>query len=302
MEICVWEIESGKKKLVLSDFYEPICVTRNAKFFIGKISFKNDFIIWDLETGQQITTLHVEHKSDAVMMTQDGEWAIFTDFNKISVWNLTSKRELHQFDRHKCGINSLELSSDEKMVISTSYDKKIIWNLESGVVFHEFSEPNIPDTLLDGKRFVSFDKDCINILDISTGKVIKKLVGFSQSNFTGASGKWLVFATDNLFTLWNHETGREYHCIPRSLPNNRTSPYKTFYRVSPNGKWLLIVTWIYDLYSHTLEIWEIQSERLIARFTGDSCFTNYIITDNLDIILGSMLGSVYILHCESRKS
>ncbi|MHA2245772.1 MAG: serine hydrolase [Candidatus Hodarchaeales archaeon] len=149
----------------------------------------------------------------------------------IHLWNLTDGKVLHTLSRHHYGVIALDFSPSGKILASGGIDNKInLWNVTSGEHLKTWSlyphgiidlkwSPDGNSMVIGGGEWMVDDKignqqdKLLQIMNVTTGKVIKSLVGhtdavhsvaFSKDGSKIISGSW-----DKTIKLWNTSNGTE---------------------------------------------------------------------------------------------
>lgn len=239
--------------------------------------------LWDLATGQQISTLSGHSQTvNVVSFTPDGKTLVSgSDDYTIKVWDLATKKEIRTLKGHADSIHALTISPDSQTLIDGSDDNTIkVWNLATGKQIRTLSAHSywVRSVALskDGVTLASgsFDKT-IKLWNVSNGKLIRTLTGnkqtvtsvaFSPDGKTLASGSRDRFqgtGGDRTIKLWDVATGKEI----RTLAANTV----TSIAFSPDGKILASASRDREQRAggvSTIKLWNLSTGEEIITLTG----------------------------------
>ncbi|MBO3460980.1 trypsin-like peptidase domain-containing protein [Aetokthonos hydrillicola Thurmond2011] len=234
--------------------------------------FDNTITIWNVVTGQEISTLNGHSISvDSVAFSPNGKTlasgSSISD-NTIKIWNVVTGQEISTL-KATSNYNSVAFSPDGKTLASGSWDNTIkIWNVATG---QEIATLRVHSDLVDsvafspsGKTLASGSQDkTIKIWNVATGKEISTLNGHSSSVNSVAfspDGKTLTSgSSDNTIKIWNVATGKEISTL-----NGHSSSVNSV-AFSPDGKTLASGS---D--DNTIKIWNVATGQEISTLKGHS--------------------------------
>ena len=107
------------------------------------------------------------------------------------------------------------------------------------------------------------------------------------------NGKYVISSsTDNTIKVWNLKTGTELLTIKGN--SNRTNDVV----VTPDGKYLIS----HSSYDKTLQVWDLESQYVIASFSGESALTCCAAApDGVTIVAGETSGRLHFLRLEGME-
>ena len=235
-------------------------------------------IIWQSSTGREIRRIAgvfsaidfaPDSKSvvagEAIEESVDGEEEERKTPFSIEIFDVSNGKLIKKFPSHKNTINSIKFSNDGKLILTASDDHTAkLWGIEDGSLKKSFvghkSEvscavfsPNnkfiatsgVGEYSSDEHKFIG-DSSAI-IWDVTSGKIIKKLIHIDEgkSTFRGigfihfspdnelllTSAKDSVFVTDEIFSIrvWKWKTGEKKYSFDGTGPAI----------FSPDGKYVL---------------------------------------------------------------
>ncbi len=131
----------------------------------------------------------------------------------ITLYDVSAKKELRSFNKHKEGVTNLIFDNENKYLVSAGTDGNIvIWDLYSGDALKEISdfkdEINCIDLSPDAKMLVGCgDRDEIFLWDFPSGKQRGTFKGHEKNvvfvTFNPNGDQILSVGEDNLMMLWN---------------------------------------------------------------------------------------------------
>ncbi|MBD2535023.1 trypsin-like peptidase domain-containing protein [Nostoc flagelliforme FACHB-838] len=240
--------------------------------------------IWNVATGQEITTLKDKEDSDTVMSVLQGNSVVSVAFSPdgktlasgsldgtIKIWNVRTGQEITTLQGHSSSVRSVAFSPDGKTLASGDWRRTIkIWNVGTGQEITKLQgHSDYVESVAfspDGITLASGSKDgTIKIWNVRTGQEITTLKGhssyvlsvtFSPDGKTLASG-----STDKTIKIWNVTAGQE---ITTLQGHSRYVQSVTF---SPDGKTLASGSW-----DGTIKIWNVRTGQEITTLQGHSSY------------------------------
>jgi WD40 repeat protein len=193
--------------------------------------------LWDVDSGKELLTLetHKGGRAWTVAFTPDGMRAVTgggnlleRDGNKteasLRLWDLTTGKEIRQFQGHTKDVRRAAISPNGKQLLSGSFDGTMrLWDLQTGKEIQRFDGPGhfveAVGFTPDGKRAVCSygpriieaiyedDPRCsLRLWDLATGKEINQFKGHTAPVLSLAiseDGRFLVSGSaDKTMRLW----------------------------------------------------------------------------------------------------
>lgn len=136
--------------------------------------------IWDLETGNEIRTLHGHEKGIRCLQFDDTKLISGSLDNTIRVWNWRTGECISQYHGHEGGVIGLHF--DGNLLASGSVDQKIkIWNFQDKTVFslcgHKEWVNSVKIDSLSRTVFSASDDCTVRLWDLDTRSVIRVFKG-----------------------------------------------------------------------------------------------------------------------------
>ena len=240
-------------------------------------SWDSTIKLWDIATGEEITTL--KRHSDrvtSVSFSPNGKTIVSGSWdNTIKLWDIATGEEITTLTGHRDFVCSVSFSPDGKTIASASGDETIkLWNISTG------QQPTTLKSHSDGVISVSFSPDgktiasssydhTIKLWDIATGEEITTLKGHSDwvssvsfspvcEAFSEGAGKTIASGScDKTIKLWDIATGKEI----TTLQGHSHSVISVSF--SPDGK--TIASGSAD---QTIKLWDIATGKEITTLKG----------------------------------
>ncbi len=192
--------------------------------------------LWDLDSGKELLALEAQKGGYAwtVAFTPDGKQAVTgggnallelpTTDESLRLWDLTTGKEIRQFQGHTKDIRRVAISPDGKQLLSGSFDGTMrLWDIQTGKEVKCFNGPgHFVESVAftsNGKRVICSygprvveaiqeeDARCsLRLFDLNTGKELKQFKGHTApilSLAISADGRYLVSGSaDRTMRLW----------------------------------------------------------------------------------------------------
>jgi len=299
---CIWDAETGQKLHILEgheiNVYSAVFSPDGEKI----VTAGNGTVrIWDVATGKE---LHVLDKREdwikaeiTAAFTPDGKKIVAQSYKIVQMWDSDSGKELVGLEKpaHRSAQHTLFVvfSPDSKKIITTSDDS--IWSSDANGKLQEKKEHSVHIFDADsGKRiqtlkghtdwvriaaFTSDGKKFVTASDDGTARIWDTDSGDNLQTLKGLTG-WVLCATllpdnekvftagdDGIIRIWDVESGEQLQSLNLRRPMwIGLFPEKSTLEgvaLSPNGKIIAVAQ-----SNRTVEIVDIESERVVQTFTG----------------------------------
>jgi WD40 repeat protein len=246
--------------------------------------------IWDLESGQRISTLkgHTDSVS-AVAVTPDGRRALSASGKEMPwlssypdttprIWDLETGNSLRTLQGHTNYVRAVVITPDGRRAVSASGDMTLrVWDLESGhslwTLQGQNAEVGAVAIALDGRRAVSASFDnTLRIWDLESGHSLRTLQGHNAGVDAVAitpDGHRAVSASfDNTLRVWDLGTG---HSL-RTLQGHNAGVDAV--AITPDGYRAISAS-----FDNTLRVWDLESGHSLWTLQGHTnCIRAVVVT------------------------
>lgn len=148
---------------------------------IGVSACRDEIKVWDIETGNIITTF-AEH-TDYIMhvtISKDDSKIISSSANEVYVWEIATNNILVTFTEHNTGGHSLGISPDGTKIASAGNDTDLlIWDISNGDILYTLTghtgNVSALDFHPDGDKIITGSYDStVKVWDISSGEILNE--------------------------------------------------------------------------------------------------------------------------------
>ena len=216
--IRILEDDCGSGRSVAAYAVNAAAVTPDSRHVVSD-SYDHTVRVWDLATGETITTLQGHTDSvKAVAVTPDGRHVVSgSDDHTLRVWDLATGKTKTTLQGHTGPVTAVAVTPDGRHVVSGSRDHTLrVWDLANGETItrlrgHAGSVEAVAVTP-DGRCVVSGSEDkTLRVWDLATGETIRTLQGHT-SDVTAVAvtpdGRHAVSGSyDKTLRVWDLATG-----------------------------------------------------------------------------------------------
>ncbi|KAB8331793.1 WD40 repeat domain-containing protein [Scytonema tolypothrichoides VB-61278] len=184
----VWHLATGKLLHTLLGHQKPVnsvVISPDGQILA---SGSNKIKIWNLHTGDRISTLWHSSAVYGVAISPDGTiLASGSSDHKIRLWNPITGEPLRTLSGHSGEVKAIAISPNGEFLISGSADKTIkIWHLDTSHVVYTLSghSDEVKSLVVspDGQTLFSASADkTIKIWSFETGELLQTLTGHSAA-------------------------------------------------------------------------------------------------------------------------
>ncbi|MGK7874380.1 MAG: hypothetical protein AB4426_14025 [Xenococcaceae cyanobacterium] len=249
--------------LAISDWQQ-----QSDKQILASGSFDDTIKIWNLNTGQLISTLTRASRVNAIAISPDGQTLISSgNNNTIKIWNIVTATQ-NTLSGHSDWILCLAISPDGQTLVSGSSDRTIkIWNLQTGEIRHTLTGDDGAVLAIaispDGRTLVSSSGTTIRLWNLATGKLLPTLLRHSDLVWSVAispNGQTLASGSrDKTIKLWNLNTGKLEH----TLTEHSGEVWSV--AISPDGQ-----TLVSGSGDKTIKLWNLNTGELLCTLKDHS--------------------------------
>ena len=219
--LTLWDVDGGG---VIRSFRGGGVLSNHASLSAdGRRAISDGLVVWDVDTGEEISSLSTDERIGAVSLSADGRLAVSgSDYGRVRLWDAETGRLLHRFQGRGRETGDVRLSADGRLLLGGFDDGSLmLWEISRGGrlrtkllrVFKAHSEPvNSVGVSADGRRAVSASSDGTLVVwdleEIKAGRANPT----HPTNITDVSlspdgRRALVASSRQNLALWNAESG-----------------------------------------------------------------------------------------------
>ena len=288
----VWEVTTGQRITTLGELpnfalslaYSP----DGTKIVTGSYNLKSTehtVKLWTVSTGKNLATLH-GHAGfvTTVAYSRDGKiLASGSEDKTVKVWAVETGKNLATLQGHGESINSVAISPDGTKLASGSDDRTIrLWELPTGRALHTLSKESLNKLQIDDEVGTKTERSMSRVKSVAfspDGLILATLDEDIGGNLGGDAVKLWAVGTGQFLTILTDGT---------DFPGFAVA-------FSPDGTKLASGSW-----ADTVELWEVSTQKHIARFPGHTGNVNAVAfsPDGTKLASGSFDGTVLVWNIE----
>lgn len=244
-QVIIWDLTTGDSLHVLTmhddDVYALLFSSDDKTLYIAGDHYFEEYLREvDVQTGEQLRIFEGEVNGlyDIVFDPKTGNIISAGMSYALTDWDITSGKEMDSFVEHEEEILDIDIS-DNGMLLSADYDGELIlwdWNTKS-VLWREFIADGETieylDITPDGKYAVTTSYGEINVIEVQSQKIIRKLEIESAIAAISDNGQYIFFEREGsgIVERFDIRTGQFKKMGKVSNPD---IPYTTAYNESDN--------------------------------------------------------------------
>ncbi|MCK1389036.1 caspase family protein [Bradyrhizobium sp. 21] len=242
----VWDTETGRTVISFEygdqgpDGFASMSMDGLRTVSTGKGN--KSLVIWDAQTGKQISTIRVNQELKAIAISPDGsKVAAATADKSIRVWDAASGQPVKTLTGHKHDITNVSFSPRGNRLLSQTEQEIRLWSLDAGRVLRSAANDGIDHIYFsaDGSRLaysIGSSGQSVVIWDAEAGTQIAEYP-------LGEKDDSLAALSDDGRTVWVTNGEKKKTSILDALSGKATGPDITSGTVagtSSNGKFFLV--------------------------------------------------------------
>lgn len=212
VSIKLWDYETGKCLATLrghTDMVQSVAISKDT--LLAVTAGKDKTVrTWDLKqmTCAMIMEGHTGRINAVAISSSKSYIASAGDDKSVRLWETETGKCLKSFNGHTNPVRGLVITSDETLCISASKDSVRFWEINTGECLQVFTcEATHLAATPDGKLLLTASDKFINLIDLTTWQVVKKIEltkSGCESVAISPDGAWAVLAGDELRLLDLH--------------------------------------------------------------------------------------------------
>jgi WD40 repeat protein len=173
------------------------------------LTYRSSLVFWDLETSENTLLNNINHPCFAADISHDGKWALTSDMETITLWDLVEWKAVKTIPSPKC--YKIIIRPDMQMAAAVFDSQVKIYDLFQLTVIKEISARGSLYTFSctpDFKTAVWFYNNCLVVYDLETDKIMKMIPGkgmldVDNTIISSDKSKVLDFRYHKLNFLWD---------------------------------------------------------------------------------------------------
>lgn len=177
------------------------------------LTYQSHLVLWDLETGENTLLNDINHPCFAADISPDGKWALTSDMETITLWDLVERKAVKTIPSPKC--YKIIIRPDMHMAVAVFDSQVKIYDLLQLTLIKEISARGNLHTFSctpDFKTAVWFSNNCLAVYDLENDKIMKMIPGkgmldVDNTMISSDKSKVLDFRHQKLNFLWDIQKG-----------------------------------------------------------------------------------------------
>jgi len=273
--IKLWDVESGK---LLRTYEGHTDCVKSASFSPdGKyiVSASNDGTIrlWKTQSEYSVCVNKIKGHTDwvlSVSFSPNGKYIVSASRDKtIKIWDLD--KHTTTLPQQLMYIRSASFSPDGNKIVSGAFGGSVcLWNSRTGDCYKKISTQGTDGVIFspDGRLIASRSIDIIELWDIETSRLLRKLEGHAYNinsiSFSPDGKKIVSSSNDESVKVWDVQTG---DCLMTLNGHTYNVMYALF---SPDGKWIVSAS-----ADKTARLWDAETGNCTKVLGGHTNHVNY---------------------------
>lgn len=134
--LVLWNVETGKISRVFHGHEKTVlsAAISNDNRLVVSGSQDQRLKVWSMASGEQITSLHLNHFPQTVAFSPDGRYALTGDpYGSLKLWDMKKSIFLFSMEStQKKGVLSIAVSPDSRKVAAGLNGRLKLWNIDTG--------------------------------------------------------------------------------------------------------------------------------------------------------------------------
>ena len=263
--LILWDIQTGKAVRKISHLICPL-VSPNKRYFKSGPNENNEYVIFDIQSGKQISSFNIGTNAGDAFFTNDSESLVVRgEGGGLTIWNIKTghlfAKTPKYYNEYRC-----DLSNDGSLLAYVSGDNKNVfevWNIHDNKLLfsHILETEEIQQAIFSkNNEFVyTFDKSGnINIFKIATRQVVNTI---KLGDSIGACINSAFFNADEKYAILNMPMSDGYSLLSMES-GTIIKKFSDTYRPHFFDDYILTI----DRETKLFESWDIKTGNKLSEF------------------------------------
>lgn len=257
-EVRVWDVASGRAKLVLTSPRGVRSAAWSAKGnYFAAGNYGGEVLLYHSQSGAMKLQVSTGNTAEFVQITPDERYLIAAAGNgQVWVWEIATGELMHRMAVHTDSIWGMRIAADSKTLATASKDGTVgVSNIETGEQLFKFEHSRVTIGVAftaDARQLVTGCHDAqIRVWDLGSGQLVRTIRGHRSSvndlDFSPGDKLLASSSSDRTVRLWDFESGESL----ATLEGHEQTVYGV--RFSPDGKLLASGSW-----DATIKLWDVE--------------------------------------------